>query len=186
MRNVLLLALALATVSTPTLGAASDAWIVLRDTPDGFLASRSASIDAVLCDGDAPTRPACVLDPLPSRSYAVALPSGFTLAGASAPAHRMRLTAILASATTERTFACDVSELPAPAPAGTGGAIDVRCHPGLGPFPPPGAPVRLDVVAFALLAGGSAEPSTPLDAYRATGGEVVVAGVGRFVVTAAP
>lgn len=183
LRTVLLAVLVLAPIPALASGTSDGDWILFEDARDGARVSRARSTDAVLCDGDAPTRPVCTLDPAPARGFSVALPSGFSLALANVPAHRMRLTTLLSTEATQRTFACDVTESPAPSPVGTNGAIQVRCYPGHGSFPPPGLPARLEVVAFALVSGDASDPSVPLDVYRASGGSVVVAGAGRFVVT---
>ncbi|HUR69604.1 MAG TPA: hypothetical protein VM370_10190 [Candidatus Thermoplasmatota archaeon] len=160
-------------------------YVLVLDTPEGIIEREvtQSEVDIMLtCSADAPTVASCVNGPATRVSAAghgllLPIPSGFSSPAGTVPVHKMIFTSFLRSnAATERVFRCEVTETPAP--AGTG-AIAFTCFPGAGGFPPVGSAMTQEAVGLLATQGGAAD-TTSLQVYQATGGDVVLAGLGKF------
>lgn len=158
-------------------------YMLVSDTPEGIVQREitQSELDVIVqCGIDSPTTSTCTNGPLPrvgaSHGLALPIPSGFTTPAGNVPVHKMIFTSFLRSnAGTERIFRCEVNE--APAPAGTG-AVTFACFPGSGTFPPVGSSMTQFAAALAATNGGAADTAS-LQAYQASGGQILLPGLGR-------
>lgn len=169
-------------------------YLVVSDTPEGIVQKvmTQSELDAIArCTLNAPDTPSCANGPVrrgfsASHGLALPIPSGFSSAAGTVPVHQMAFTSILSSATTARTFRCDVNENPLPSVSsgvgGTAGAIQFRCFAGSGSFPPIGAMMTQTAIGFATpstnTASAQAGDQTALTIYTTTGGAVLIPGLG--------
>lgn len=166
-------------------------YLVVSDTPEGIVQKvmTQSELDAIArCTINAPETPSCANGPVrrgfsASHGLALPIPSGFSTAAGVVPVHQMAFTSILSSATTARTFRCDVNENDLPAPAGDGlSGVVFRCFAGSGSFPPLGAMMTQTAIGFATpsthTTSAQAGDQTALTIYTTTGGAVLIPGLG--------
>lgn len=174
----------LAAFAAPS-AAAEQKYLVVLDTPEGMIEREvtQSELDVMLvCSADAPLSPTCFNGPA-VRSFAAGhglvlpIPSGFGTPAGNVPAHKMIFTSFLRSnAGTERVFRCELNQLPPPAGSGS---TTFACFPGAGAFPPIGSTMTQEATGLLATQGGAGD-TVALQVYQATGGDVVLAGLGKF------
>lgn len=160
-------------------------YLIVLDTPEGITQKvmTESELDITLrCLVAAPSAPMCTNGPLSytgfflSHGLALPIPSGTSTPAGAVPVKQLAFTSVLSSATTTRTFRCDVNEN-----AQTTG-IEFRCFPGSGSFPPRGSSVKQTAIGFATpshdTTGPLAGDQTALSIYTQTGGQVLIPGLG--------
>lgn len=169
--------------AAPAAVAFEQKYILVSDTPAGIVSREvtQSELDEIRqCAIDSPTSATCMNGPIlrvgATHGLALPIPSGFSTPAGSVPAHKMIFTSFLRSnAGTERIFRCEVTETPAPA---GNGAVAFACFPGAGSFPPVGSMMTQTAYAFAATQGGASD-TYALQVFQATGGSVVLPGLGR-------
>lgn len=171
-------------LATPAASVGEARYLLVLDTPEGIVEQEmtQSEVDATrTCGINAPEAVSCTNGPVTRISAAghgllLPIPTGFDTAAGNVPVKKMHFVSILSTSATERVFRCEVTQTPAPA---GNGVATFACFPGSGSFPPVGASMTQTAYGLAHAQGGSAD-TTSYEVFKASGGDVVLPGLGKI------